>query len=98
MSTSTTPPEALPPLPADMLAEHIYRLFGEYEAENRARREQVKTAADWERERARLLAAYQQMLGRFPERSDLQAQVTGRIERERYTIEKVIYQTQPGLL
>jgi cephalosporin-C deacetylase-like acetyl esterase len=81
-----------------MLAEHIYRLFGEYEAENRARREQVKTAADWERERARLLAAYQQMLGRFPERNDLQPQVTGRIERERYTIEKVIYQTQPGLL
>src|SRR5688572_13412772 len=38
------------------------------------------------------------MLGAFPERNDLAPRVTGRLERERYVIEKLIFETQPGLL
>ena len=88
----------MPPLPRDMLAEHLYRRFQALSEANRARRAAIRTAQDWSAERERLLAAYKRMLGPFPARNDLSPEVTGRLERERYTIEKVIYRTQPGLL
>lgn len=86
------------PLPRDMLAVHLLRLFRESGESNAARRRDTGTRERWPAERARLLAAYQRMLGVFPERSDLKARVTGRLDRERYAIEKVIFETQPGLL
>ena len=42
--------------------------------------------------RERMLAT----LGPLPEKTDLKAQVTGRLERELYTVEKVLYQSRPG--
>ncbi len=35
-------------------------------------------------------------LGPLPEKTDLKAKVTGRLERERYTIENVVLQSMPG--
>ncbi len=37
-------------------------------------------------------------LGGFPERTPLNARITGRIERDDYTIEKVVYESRPGFL
>ena len=34
--------------------------------------------------------------GEFPERSPLNAKITGKLEYEKYTIEKVIFESQPG--
>jgi cephalosporin-C deacetylase-like acetyl esterase len=88
----------VPPLSRDMLAEHLYRLFCEHSAANETRRAAVHTPESWTAERERLLAAYRGMLGAFPERAPLNPRVVGRLERERYAIEKVIYETQPGAL
>jgi cephalosporin-C deacetylase-like acetyl esterase len=41
-------------------------------------------------------AAYLQLLGPLPDKTPLRAQVTGRIERDGYRIEKVVYESQPG--
>ncbi|MBI3973709.1 MAG: acetylxylan esterase [Chloroflexi bacterium] len=87
-----------PPLAQDMLAEHLYRVFVELSAANAERRAAIRSPEDWEPERRRLLEAYQRMLGRFPERTPLNPRVTGRLERDGYAIEKLIYETQPGLL
>ena len=87
-----------PPLSRDMLAEHLLRLFREQGAANAARRRETSTRARWPAERERLLAAYRRMLGAFPERCELKARVTGRLEREGYAIEKVIYESQPGMV
>src|SRR5947209_1624023 len=81
-----------------MLAEHLYRLIVEQAAANEARRAAITTPAAWADERERLLAAYRGMLGAFPERCPLNARIAGRLERERYTIEKVIYESLPGAL
>lgn len=85
-------------LPADMLASHLLRLFEEHEAALAARRREVRSEADWERQRAELLARYRQCLGPFPERTPLHARVTGVIERGAYRIEKVIFESRPGFL
>ncbi len=42
--------------------------------------------------RERILAT----LGPLPEKTALKAQITGRLEREGYTVEKVLYQSRPG--
>jgi cephalosporin-C deacetylase-like acetyl esterase len=87
-----------PPLAQDMLSQHLLRRFEELEEQNARRRTAMDTADAWRTQREELLAHYRQMLGRFPERSPLEARVTGRIERETYTIEKLIYESQPGFL
>ncbi len=39
-----------------------------------------------------------QAFGPFPERTPLNARVTGRIEGERYSIEKILFESRPGFL
>lgn len=87
-----------PPLPRDMLAAHLLRLFEQLEATNARRRSEIRTATDWEVERCWLLDRYRQMLGRFPERTPLNPRLVSTIERQHYTIEKLLYESQPGLL
>ncbi len=85
-------------LARDMLAEHLGRLFAEQAARNAARRAAIRSAQEWEIERQRLLAAYRAMLGRFPERTPLNPRCTGTLDRPAYTIEKLLFESQPGLL
>ncbi|HEU5314789.1 MAG TPA: acetylxylan esterase, partial [Chloroflexota bacterium] len=85
------------PLPRDMLAEHLLRRFRELEETNAARRRETNWPDRWPKERQRLVQAYQRMLGAFPERTPLNARVTGRLERDRYAIEKLLFESQPGM-
>ncbi len=53
----------------------------------------------WEAKRVELKQQYLDMLGLWPlpERTPLKAQVTGKIERDDFTVEKVHFQSKPGL-
>lgn len=59
----------------------------------------IKTREDWEKRRPELRRQFFEMLGLWPlpERTDLHATVTGRVEAERFTVEKVVFQSRPGL-
>lgn len=77
-----------------------YMLRQVREAADRARqrREQLRTKADaqaYVRE-ARKLA--QACFGPFPERTPLNARTVGTLEREGYSIEKILFESRPGLL
>jgi cephalosporin-C deacetylase-like acetyl esterase len=89
---------APPPLSRDMLAQHLLRRFVRLGAENATRRAVVRDAAGWAGERHRLLAAYRAALGPFPERTPLAPRRTGLLERRGYRIEKLLFESQPGLL
>jgi dienelactone hydrolase len=60
---------------------------------------QIKKAEEFEKLRPRLVQEYFEMLGLWPlpERTPLAAAVTGRIEGEGFTVEKLHYQSRPGL-
>jgi dienelactone hydrolase len=60
---------------------------------------QVKSAADFEKLRPDLRRQYHDMLGLWPipEKTPLKAAVTGKVEGPGYTIEKVHFQSRPGL-
>ncbi len=59
----------------------------------------VKTRADWEKKRPELHRQFLDMLGLWPlpPRTDLHATVTGKVETEHYTIEKLHFQSSPAL-
>ncbi len=59
----------------------------------------VKTRADWEKRRPELHRQFLEMLGLWPlpPRTDLKATVTGKLETENFTIEKLYFQSSPGL-
>jgi hypothetical protein len=59
----------------------------------------VKTLADWQRQRPEMHRRFLDMLGLwpFPRRTDLHATITGTVETDAFTIEKLHFQSSPGL-
>ena len=59
----------------------------------------AKTRAEWEARRPRLRQEYFDMLGLWPlpEKTPLHAKVTGTLERGDVVIEKLYFQSRPGL-
>src|SRR5260221_13992867 len=59
----------------------------------------AKTREEWEKKLPRLRREYLDMLGLWPlpEKTALKAQVTGTLEHEGAVIEKLHYQSRPGL-
>src|SRR5882672_3955564 len=59
----------------------------------------VKTKEDWERKRPELRRQFLEMMGLWPlpPRTELSPVVTGKVATERFTIEKLHFQSSPGL-
>src|ERR1051325_7354481 len=60
---------------------------------------EVSSRADWEQRRPEMKKQLLEMLGLGspPARAPLRAAITGTLERERYRIEKIVFQSAPGL-
>jgi cephalosporin-C deacetylase-like acetyl esterase len=59
----------------------------------------IRTLGDWKKARPELRRQLLEMLGLdpLPKRTPLKAQIIGKLEREAYRIEKVVFQSSPGL-
>jgi hypothetical protein len=59
----------------------------------------IKTPQDWEARRPEMRRQLAEMLGLdpMPERTDLEAKITGRIEHPAFTVENLHFQSRPGL-
>ncbi len=59
----------------------------------------IRTLHDWRSQRAEFRRQYQEMLGLWPmpERSDLKPVITGKLDHEEFTVEKLQFQASPGL-
>ena len=81
----------------DAMLANYFQLRTE-EIENRFL-EGVKTKADWLEKRSQYVAQLQEMLGLnpLPERTPLEAKVTGRADHDEFTVENVHFQSRPGL-
>lgn len=55
----------------------------------------LKTPAEWRATQAKTRQRLNQIFGELPQKTPLNARVVGRLEREAYTIEKVIFESQP---
>lgn len=59
----------------------------------------IKTRADWESRRPEYRRQFLEMLGLWPlpPRTDLHPVITGKVDADRFTIEKIHFQSSPGL-
>lgn len=91
----STAPYAADTIPADMLHTYLIQqahvLFDHAEKERAA----IQTQEQWERRRAHLMSAFQQAIGPFPEKTPLKTRFVGTLERERYTIQKIVFESRP---
>jgi dienelactone hydrolase len=86
-------PGAVPP--EKMLYQY---LLGEVRKDLAARKQEVvalKTLADLKKRQARLKERFIAALGGFPEKTPLKARLVGKLERDDFWVEKVIYESQP---
>ena len=88
---------AASPSPADrMTAEYFRAETARVQASNLTG---IKTLRDWTDARPRLRSELLEMLGLapLPEKTDLHATITGRVEQPEFFVEKLHYQSLPGL-
>ena len=92
------PATALPPLNRfpRMVQEYFVERVRAVERAANERRAQLKTREDAERYIANVRAKIQQCFGPWPEKTPLNARVTGVVERDAYKIEKVIFESRPN--
>src|SRR5215510_10417496 len=90
-------PETKAQTPAErMAAEYFRRQTARVAARTLA---DVHTLADWQARRATYRQQLLEMLGLspLPPRGDLKATLTGKVETEKFTVEKIHFQSLPGL-
>ena len=81
--------------PKEMMHSHLMRLAHAALDRRDAEYEKIKTPEQIAAYQERMRQFYVDALGGFPERTPLKAQVTGKLDRDGYRIEKIIYQSQP---
>jgi dienelactone hydrolase len=83
--------------PRKMLNSHLVAQCGKLFAERRDALAALKTPEDVRRRQDHLRAKFLEALGGFPERTPLNAKVTGTLRRDGYRVEKVLYEVRPDL-
>ncbi|MBL7696821.1 MAG: acetylxylan esterase [Chitinophagaceae bacterium] len=82
--------------PGSLLVQHLTRQAEDYYQVRDAEIAKLKTKADWQNRQLKVSAKINDILGTFPEKTPLNAEVTGVIEKGDYRIEKIIFESMPG--
>jgi len=56
---------------------------------------QLKTAEDWKKRQNEIRARFEEYFGKFPEKTPLKPRIIDVIDKEKYSIEKLIFESQP---
>jgi cephalosporin-C deacetylase-like acetyl esterase len=91
------PPDKDKPKPGDEMINKY--LAAETDKLSKKTFDGATTLAEWKERRPRLYQEYLYMLGLspLPEKTPLQAKVTGKLERDNFIVEKLHFQSKPGL-
>jgi cephalosporin-C deacetylase-like acetyl esterase len=80
----------------EMATNHLKRVAAEMSARSLT---DIRTLDDWQKQRLEWRRRLLEMLGLdpLPPRTPLEVEITGRLERPEYRIEKIVFQSRPGL-
>ena len=81
-----------------MMSDYLTALVDQQFAERTALLAGLKTAEDWDRHAAFIRDSMAAWTGPLPKRTPLKARVTGRINRDMYTLEKILFESRPNFL
>ncbi len=85
--------------PADtMMKDYLTAIVDRQFAARASLLASLKTAQDWDRHAEFIRRSMSDWTGSFPHRTPLRPRVTGRIDREKYTVEKVLFESRPNFL
>ncbi len=73
-------------------AEQAFRFLDEREAEIA----KLSTKADWKIRQDKIQKTLLEIVGPFPEKTPLNARITGVVKKEGYRLEKIIFESHPG--
>jgi len=76
----------------DHLTEKAIPLFQAAQKE----RAKVQSPEQWRKRRRWIVETFKRCIGPFPERTPLNARMTGRLQRDGYVVEKVIFESRPS--
>lgn len=79
-----------------MLIHHLNDLSIEYIELREAEIARLRTAEEWRKRQARVREYWSTMVGPWPERTPLNARVTGTLQKDGYRVEKIIFESLPG--
>jgi hypothetical protein len=97
LAIAADPPKAAPPLPGEKMIQAYFQRQAK-EIGDAALRD-IKTKDDWEKAKPELRRQLLEMLGLWPmpARTELNAKITGKLERPKFTVEKIVFESMPGL-
>lgn len=81
--------------PGDMMSLYLRRLADEAFNARERHHEELKTVEQWNEHQTKMRHVFIESLGGFPDRTPLNAKVVARQTRDRYRIEKVLFESQP---
>jgi dienelactone hydrolase len=81
-----------------MMRDYLTAIVDEQFAKRAALLAGLKTAEDWDRHAAFIRKSMAAWTGPLPERTPLKARVTGIISRDRYRLEKILFESRPDFL
>lgn len=82
----------------DMMRTYLTVIVDEQFARRNAALAKLRTAEDWARHAEFVRESMAAWSGKFPEKTPLNARVTGRIEHDDYVVEKVLFESRPRFL
>jgi len=82
--------------PGSLLIDHLIKQAFQYYDIRDAEIAKLKTRNDWVTRQQSVKAKLMDIVGPFPEKTPLNAKVTGVIKKNGYKIEKIIYESMPG--
>ncbi len=56
----------------------------------------LKTKADWEARQEKVKKLFSKVVGEFPEKTPLNAKITGVVSKDNFKVEKIIFESQPN--
>ncbi|WP_373512549.1 alpha/beta hydrolase [Persicitalea sp.] len=82
--------------PATSFYKHLYQRAARQLGEREKAIEKLKTKSDWQQRQLLLQKKMTAALGPFPPKTPLNPVVTGRLDRQDFTVEKLYFESQPG--
>ncbi len=97
LASAQEPKKAAPPLPGEKMIQAYFQRQAKEISDTTLK--DFKTKEEWEKAKPELRRQLMEMLGLWPmpARTELNAKVTGKIERPKFTVEKVVFESMPGL-
>lgn len=65
-------------------------------AKRKAEVEALSSLSDWQQRQQNLRKIFEEIVGPFPQRTPLNAKITGKFDKGDYRIENILYESQPG--